>query len=219
MLIAQVRWIVVKPKSLVAFHGFDRALRRRDIKRDFRRMHFQRKVHVDLIECVQDWRPTVGEVFETFVPIGLVRRREGINAVPDARAGEAVDDCGERALFRSGIEKQPRRLGGVDHLGRSAFANAFGLAVAPDIGRENQLMPFVDQIANGLTDKVIGNRIRLQAILCKNIPTRFDVTLVGERLVHIEVIAPAGELDPVITKFPGFFAKRFERQIGPLAAE
>jgi hypothetical protein len=78
------------------------------------------------------------------------------------------------------------------------LTNAFGFAVAPDIGGQNCLVSFVNQIAYGLANEMIGNGVTRQAILREQRPFLFDVIRFGERAVHFKVVAPAGEFDAVV---------------------
>ena len=48
---------------------------------------------------------------------------------------------------------------------------------------------------------------------------RAAVGVVRERAVDLEVVAPAGELEPVEAPFAGLRGKLFEGEIGPLAGE
>ena len=72
-----------------------------------------------------------------------------------------------------GIEKLPRGAGGGLHFFGGALADAFGFAVAPDIGGQNRLVPFVNQIAHGLADEVRGNGMAGQAMLRRAAPISF----------------------------------------------
>jgi hypothetical protein len=58
---------------------------------------------------------------------------------------------------RGGIEKFSRGAGGGLHFFGGALADAFRFAVAPDVGGQNGLVPFVNQIAHGLADEVGGD--------------------------------------------------------------
>src|SRR6202008_4154376 len=45
------------------------------------------------------------------------------------------------------------------------------------------------------------------------------VVVLGERAVHLEVVAPAGDLQPVVPPTGGELAHVLEREVGPLAGE
>ena len=75
--------------------------------------------------------------------------------MPDARAGEAVDDCHAQLL---------RRAGRVLHLLDGPGVDAGRIAVAPDVRRQNRLVPLVDRVQHGLADQVIADREDLQVV-------------------------------------------------------
>ena len=130
--------------------------------------------------------------------------------MPDRRAGEAVDDLDAQLL---------RRAGGVHHLLGGPLADGLGLAVAPDVLGQDQLVPLVDQVADRLADQVIGDGPDLQPVLAQQIVPTLAVVLVVECLLDVEVVAPAGQLDALVPPLAGFLADDFEGQVGPLAGE
>ena len=98
-------------------------------------------------------------------------------------------------------------------------ADGFGFAIAPDIGREDALVAFVDEVADGLADEVVGNRVTGEAVVGKQFPFFLHIGLAGGSGIDIEVIAPAGEFEAVVAHFIGKRREFFEREIGPLAGE
>ena len=83
--------------------------------------------------------------------------REHRHRVPDRRAGEPD----HRAHAERG-----RGAGGVGHLRGRPAPDAFGLAVAPDAGRQDAPMALVDRVvAHGLADQVVGDRPAAQPVL------------------------------------------------------
>ena len=95
-------------------------------------MHFEREPHAALAEHVEDRVPALGELLEAVVDHRLGHRRERIEQVPDARAGEAVDDADAELLGGAGR---------VLHvLGRAAI-DAGRIAVAPHVRRQDRLVP------------------------------------------------------------------------------
>src|ERR1051325_10261821 len=98
---------------------------------------------------------------------------------------------------------------------------ACGIAVAPDIRRENGLMPLVDIVQHGLAHQVVADGVDFQSILCERLMAR---TAVGSGvrprcLAYAKVVPPAWKLNSVISKALRFFADDFEWQVGPLAGE
>ncbi len=80
-------------------------------------------------------------------------------------------------------------------------------------------MSLVDPVAHRLADQVRGDREALEAVAVEDLPASVDVARVGERLVDVEVIAPAGELEAVEAPAPSLVGELLERQVGPLAGE
>lgn len=81
-------------------------------------------------------------------------------------------------------------------------------------------MPFVDRIvADGLADEVVGDRPALQPVLVEQLVPPGQVAGVIEGLVDLEVVAPAGEFEPVVAEVTGEPADLLQRQVGPLAGE
>ena len=58
-------------------------------------------------------------------------------------------------------------------------------------------MALVDRVADGLADQVRRDREALQAVAVEELAAAVHVPGVGERLVDVEVVAPAGELEAV----------------------
>ncbi|MDQ0597730.1 hypothetical protein QF037_002075 [Streptomyces canus] len=81
-------------------------------------------------------------------------------------------------------------------------------------------MAFVDDgVADGLTDQVVGDGPALQAVFLQELVARGEVRRVGEGLVDLEVVAPAGEFQSVVAEVAGQTADLFEGKVGPLAGE
>src|SRR3569833_3542478 len=93
--------------------------------------------------------------------------------------------------FRPRVEKAAGGLGGRDQLLRGAFAHPIRLTVAPDVGRQNRLMPLVDEIAYRLADEVVGDRVTSEAMALQQVPALAHVGFGGARGLHVEVVAPA----------------------------
>ena len=80
-------------------------------------------------------------------------------------------------------------------------------------------MAFVNAVADGLADEVVGNGIAGEAVLGEEGPFLFDVIGFGEGAVHFEMVAPAGEFDAVVAHFFGEGQEVGEGKVGPLAGE
>ena len=53
-LVAKMGRVVVKAEPAMIFHRLHGAVRRSDIKRNLGRVHFEREVHIEFIENIQD---------------------------------------------------------------------------------------------------------------------------------------------------------------------
>src|SRR5205085_11264789 len=91
-LVAEVRGVVVEAEALVTVDGFDGALGGGGVEGDFGWVDFEREIDVHFVKLREDRLPAVGEIIETLLPIFLIGGREGVDRMPDARAGEAIDD-------------------------------------------------------------------------------------------------------------------------------
>src|SRR5690606_22476578 len=130
-----------------------------DVEGDLGGVDLEGEVDVVFLEGLEDGAEALAEVGVSGVPIRLRGRGEGVDGVPDGGAGEAVDDGGEFvAGFAAGFDggEGGRGRGGAGEFAGGAFARALGVAVAPDGGREDGLVAFVDEVAHGLADEVVG---------------------------------------------------------------
>src|SRR5690606_31630160 len=93
------------------------------------------------------------------------------------------------------------------------------IAIAPDIRRQNRLVPLVDDVQHRLPDQVTADRMTLQAPRVEQFAFAAAVAVVLKGLVDLKVVAPASQFDPVITEIGGQASHFFQRQIGPLASE
>ena len=214
VLIAEVRGVEVEAEAFVFLDGSDGALGAGDVERNFGRVNFEGEVYVERIERLEDWPEPLREIVEAFLPVLVAGRRERVDRMPDGGAGKAVDDGGGAFLAAEagGLRVHERACGlaGLDHLFGGAFADAFRFAVAPDIGRQDALVPGINVVADRLADEVAGNRERGEAIAGEDVPAFLAVAFVGNGLVHIEMVAPTGEFEAVEAKALGFLAHRFE---------
>lgn len=219
-LVGEVRRIVIEAKTFVMFDSIEGAVSRSNIKRDFGRMDFEGEINVFLIEDFEDGQPAFGEIRKPALKKFLAGGRKRVDCVPDARAGKTIDDGGRRrAGLGFGIEEFSRGAGGGLHLFSGAPANAFRVAVAPDISGKDCLVPFIGQIANSLADEVIGDGEARESVFSKKRPFLFDVIAFGERPVYVEMAAPTAKFEAIVAHRPGFWGEFNKRQIGPLTGE
>ena len=142
--------------------------------------------------------------------------------MPDGGAGETIDHGGGGVVSGAagaGIEKLADGAGGGLHLFRGALADAFGLAVTPDIGGQDGLVAFINQIAHGLAHEMGGDGVAGESMLGKQCPFLRYIVRLSQGAVDFEMIAPAGEFHAVVAHGPGLGSEFREREIGPLAGE
>ena len=80
-------------------------------------------------------------------------------------------------------------------------------------------MARVDAIADGLADEVRTERPAPEAVLLEEMPLLAAVGVFRERTVDLEVVAPAGELEPVEPPAGAGGREIGDRQVRPLAGE
>ena len=80
-------------------------------------------------------------------------------------------------------------------------------------------MARVDAVADRLSDEMRADRQDVQVVALQDLLPRPAVAVVLERLVDLEVVAPAGELEAVEAPAAGLRGEILDRQVGPLAGE
>jgi hypothetical protein len=168
------------------------------------------EAHALGVEDVDDRAPALGEVLVAALDLGPVVGREGVELVPDGRARETGDDG--HAERRGGARGVLHALGG-------AGAHALGVAVAPDVGRQDALVARVDRVADGLTDQVVADRPAAQAMALEQRAAPGGVVGLGHGAVDLEVVAPARELEALEAERRGLAREVVQGQVGPLARE
>jgi hypothetical protein len=99
-LVAEVAGVVVEAEGGMVVDGLEGALGAGDVEGDLGGVHFERVADAELLIFVEDGGEALGEVGVTGVDLAGKVRREGIDEVPDAAAGEAVDDADAETLGR-----------------------------------------------------------------------------------------------------------------------
>jgi hypothetical protein len=100
-----------------------------------------------------------------------------------------------------------------------APAHALRVAVAPDHGRQHALMARVDRVAHGLAGQVRADRPAVEPVALEDLAPVGAVPGVRERGGDVEVVAPAGELEPVELPLAALGGEDLQREVGPLAGE
>jgi hypothetical protein len=206
----QVAGVEVESEFRAMADGFQGPFRGVDIEGDFGRVDFQRELDTGCLELIEDRMESIGKELIAVVDHRLGHGGKGIIQVPNARAGEAVDDFHAELLGCVGRFLQ--FLNG-------SLVDACRIPIAPNGGGQNGFVTRIDRVADGLADQVGADRMALQAETVEQIAFGFAVIGVRMGFIHLEVIAPAGELDPIVAGVLGELSHLGQRQIGPLAGE
>ena len=204
----QVARIEIEAELLAVVQRIERPLGRVQVEGDFRRMHLQGKLHAALAEHVENRVEPLGQQLETVVDHLGRNGRERIQQRPDARSGEAVDHADAQLL---------RGLRGVDHVLRRPGIDLRRLAVAPYVRRQNRLVTLVDVVQHRLADQVVADGEHLEVVLFQQFAFLGAVVVLVEGLIDLEVIAPAGQFQPVVSEAAAFSSQFGQGQVGPLA--
>ena len=185
-------------------------------------MNLKGEVHVGFVKGLENGAEAFSEVGEAGIPVGLGSWWEGVYRMPDGGAGEPIYDGGEVVVFAvSGfdIEKGTGSASRSDHVPCGAFADTLGITIAPDGGRKDGLVALVDEIADGLADKVVGDGVAGESVVLEKRPFIVDVFFGRGGDLDVEMVTPAGEFDAIIAHLFGERGEFFEREVGPLAGE
>ena len=207
-LIAEMARVIVESEGRMEIHRLQRALGAGDVERDLRGMHFERETHALLLKLIEDRLEALREVLVAVFDLPRQVRREGIDEMPDAAAGEAVHDLHAKAF---------RGLRRLHELFSGAAAHTFRFAIAVNVIWQDLLVTRIDVVAHSLADEVRADRMALQTGFFDQRTLRVAILLI--RLGDFEVISPAPELDAVITEGLGFFEEGRERKVSPLTGE
>jgi hypothetical protein len=121
------------------------------------------------------------------------------------------------------VEVDAEALAVVDRVERAAG----GHEVVGDLGRMDLereahalgVEAVVDRVAHRLADEVVPDRPALQPVALEQLAPRTHVAGLGERAVDLEVVAPAGQLEPVEAPLGAAGGELLQRKVGPLAGE
>ncbi|CAM5247635.1 hypothetical protein SGRIM128S_08849 [Streptomyces griseomycini] len=207
----EVRRVEVEPEGRPAVHRLQGTDGRPVVVGDLARMHLVGEPHPLGVEDVQDRVPPGREVLVTALDHRLRHRREHRHQMPDGGPGETDDRLDPEG---------GRGTRGVLHTGRRPPPYALRLTVTPHLPRQDRPVAFVDdRVTHGLAHQMVGDRPALETVLVQEPVPGGEVGRVGQSLVDLEVIAPAGELETVVTEVTGQPADLLQRQIGPLTGE
>ena len=209
-LVREVARIEVDPERIAVPDRVERFARRHEVVGDLGRMHLEPEAHAFGVEDVHDRPPALGEVLVAALHRVVVVRRERVDEVPDRGAGEAVDL--RHTELRGGTSR-------VLHSLRRPCPDALRLAVAVDVRRQDRLVTLVDAVADRLPDEMRADRPDAEPVLLEELASAVCVAAVGDRLLDLEVVAPAGELEAVEAPARAAGGKLGKREVGPLAGE
>src|SRR5690606_37728441 len=202
--------VPVEAERLAVPDRLERTNRRPVVVRGLARVALVREPHGHRVEHVEDRVPAVREVLVPGVDRLLGDRREHRDVLPDGRPREAHDGLDAE------LRRDPR---GVLHLLRGALAHALGVAVAPHDVRQDVAVALVDRVlAHRLALEVVRDRADLEVVLRQQVELALDV-LVVVPAPGVEVVPPAGDLQPVVAPAGREPRHLLERQVGPLPGE
>ena len=174
-------------------------------------MHLEPEADALLVEDVEDRPPALREVLVAALDLGEVVGWERVDEVPDRGAGEAVDLRDAEPCRRPGRVLHPFR-GPRSHALRDRRRRTPPAAGSRGGARRSGRTPPDPPGAPPIAQTPRSWRSRSSR-------SDRDVAVVGERLVDLEMVAPAGELEPVEAEASAFRGEVGERQVGPLAGE
>ncbi len=173
-------------------------------------MHLQAEPDALALENLEDRLQTLRDLLiAAFDPLEVVGRKR-VEHRPDRGADEAV---------HLGHAKGCGRTRSVFEPARGTAAHAFRIAVTPDLGRQDAPVPLIDRIADGLADEVRAEREAPETLAFEQLPAGPPVARVGDGGSHIEVVSPAGKLQPVVTPGCRSRCKLRQRKVRPLPGE
>src|SRR3712207_7111435 len=88
-----------------------------------------------------------------------------------------------------------------------------------DVGRQGGSVALIYWVADGLTDQVVADGEAFEAVTLKYLPLAPYVAVVFESLVHLEVVAPAGEFQAVVAHLLGEGCEFLQGEVRPLAGK
>src|SRR5262245_59634164 len=120
-------------------------------------MDLEREIYVNFVEDVQNRNESARKVVEAFLQEGLAGGRKCVACVPNTRATKAGDHGGKiQVAMRLRVEKAAAGAGGQFQLFGSALVDTLGITIPPDRWGENSLVTLIDEIADRLTNQMVG---------------------------------------------------------------
>ena len=206
----QMAGVEVESELVAVLQHVQCALGRVQVEGNLGGMHFQGELHAALAKHVEDWVEPLGQKIEAVVDHFRRNWREGIEQRPNARAREAVDHAHAQLLGGPGGVLQLLGGSGIDFL---------RIAVAPDVWWQDGLVTGVNVVQHRLADQMPTDGEHLQIVLFQQFTLLRTVVVLVERLVDLEVIAPAGQLESIVAEAANLPGQLGHGQVGPLAGK
>ena len=68
-------------------------------------------------------------------------------------------------------------------------------------------MPLVDHVEHGLANQVGADRVQPQIVAFEQIAAAGAITAIGQGLLDVEMIPPAGQFEPLVAELAGLSAR------------
>ena len=177
---------------------------------DLGRVYFVGEPDPHFVKDVEDGVPPVRKVLVPGVDHLFGGRREHRHVLPDGRPGKPGD------RFDAELGGEP---GGVLQFLGCPTADPFRIAVAPDNVRQDAAVPFVDGVVTDrLALEVVGDGPYFEAVAFKDVQLALHIGVVVPA-PRVQVVTPAGNLQPVVPPLAGEPGHLLKRQVGPLAGK
>src|SRR3954447_10471311 len=210
VLMGEMGRVEVDPEGGPAADGVEGLPRGHEVVGDLRGVDLEPEAHPLGLEDVHDRIPGLGHGGVAALDLRRVVGREGVEEVPDRRAREAV------YLGDAEAGRGPRH---VLHALGGPRAHARGIPVAPDFTGKDGLVAGIDGVADRLADEMGADGPAAQAVALEQLSVRRAVAVLGQGARHVEVVAPAGQLQAVVAPLAGHAGQLGDREIRPLAGE
>src|SRR5262249_49541722 len=136
--------VKINAKAWAVANGIERFARAHKVVGDFGGMYLQAKLDPFLLKYINDWMPPPGKVLVALLDLRKVFGGEGIEFVPDGRAGKSINLLHPTSGGSASC---------IHHLLCRTLAHALGLTIAPDMGGQNVFVAAINGIADGLADE------------------------------------------------------------------
>ena len=176
------------------------------VESDLAGMDLQGELDAVGLELIQDRGPQAHDLVVAVLDHLLGGLGEGIQPLPDGRAGEARDHIAAQLLGHHG-----GLLHGVDRPGADL------LRLVGQRRGSKVVQPGIGSVAHTLADDVAGQSLADQVVLRQGLLDPGHVAVIAVRTVNVDAVAPAGDLQAVIAHLGRQRTQFIEGQVRPLA--